>query len=97
MLHGTTIATDAVPKHEGVTTGPFTAENYRDVTHIGRHQRPRNYLIQRDITRQDRPLVEEPEADGVEATAVRFPFSSLDDGHERRAKEVVEESYPRRT
>lgn len=58
MLHGTTIATDAVPKHEGVTTGPFTAENYRDVTHIGRHQRPQNYLIQRDVTRQDRPLVE---------------------------------------
>jgi len=57
VLHGTTIATNAVLEHEGVTTGMVTTENYRDVTHIGRHQRPQNYSIQQDIPWQARPLV----------------------------------------
>jgi N-methylhydantoinase A len=58
ILHGTTIATNAVLEHEGVTTGMITTENYRDITHIGRHQRPQNYSIQQDIPWQKNPLVE---------------------------------------
>lgn len=58
VLHGTTIATNAVLEHEGVETGMITTENYRDITHIGRHQRPQNYSIQQDIPWQDAPLVE---------------------------------------
>lgn len=57
VLHGTTIATNAVLEHEGVETGMITTENYRDITHIGRHQRPQNYSIQQDIPWQDNPLV----------------------------------------
>lgn len=57
VLHGTTIATNAVLEHEGVETGLITTENYRDVTHIGRHQRPQNYSIQQDIPWQKNPLV----------------------------------------
>jgi N-methylhydantoinase A len=126
VLHGTTIATNAVLEHEGVETGMLTTENYRDVVHIGRHQRPQNYSIQQDIPWQDEPLVErrhrktvperivppdgavetpldeaavreavaDLEADGVEAVAVCFLFSYLDDSHEQRAKEIVEEMYP---
>ena len=125
VLHGTTIATNAVLEHEGVTTGMITTENYRDVTHIGRHQRPQNYSVQQDIPWQNRPLVErryrktvperltatgtvetpldeaavreaatELRGDGVEAIAVCFLFSYLDDTHEQRAKEVVEAVCP---
>ncbi|MDX1744401.1 MAG: hydantoinase/oxoprolinase family protein, partial [Halobacteriales archaeon] len=57
VLHGTTIATNAVLEHDGVTTGMITTENYRDITHIGRHQRPDNYSIQQDIPWQANPLV----------------------------------------
>lgn len=57
VLHGTTIATNAVLEHEGVETGMITTEDYRDVIHIGRHQRPQNYSIQQDIPWQANPLV----------------------------------------
>jgi len=57
VLHGTTIATNAVLEHEGVKTGMITTEGYRDVVHIGRHQRPKNYSIQQDIPWQKNPLV----------------------------------------
>jgi N-methylhydantoinase A len=57
VLHGTTIATNAVLEHEGVETGMITTEGYRDVVHIGRHQRPKNYSIQQDIPWQKDPLV----------------------------------------
>lgn len=126
VLHGSTIATNAVLEHEGVATGMITTENYRDITHIGRHQRPQNYSIQQDIPWQENPLVERrhrktvPErivppdgtvetpldedavaeaaeglrADGAEAVAICFLFSYLNDSHEQRAKEIVEEVYP---
>lgn len=125
VLHGTTIATNAVLEHEGVETGMITTENYRDITHIGRHQRPQNYSIQQDIPWQDRPLVErrhrkvvpervtaagevetpldedaveesarELKGDGVDSIAVAFLFSYLNQDHEQRAKEIVEEIHP---
>ena len=126
VLHGTTIATNAVLEHEGVETGMITTENYRDVAHIGRHQRPQNYSIQQDIRWQSEPLVKrrhrktvaerlappngsievpldedavrEAARDlkraGVGAIAICFLFSYLNDVHEQRAKEIVEEVYP---
>ncbi|MFW5963390.1 MAG: hydantoinase/oxoprolinase family protein [Natronomonas sp.] len=126
VLHGTTIATNAVLEHDGVETGMITTANYRDITHIGRHQRPQNYSIQQDIPWQANPLVErrhrktvperivppdgsveteldesavreavdELSADGVDAIAVCFLFSYLNDDHEQRAKEIVEAEYP---
>jgi N-methylhydantoinase A len=104
----------------------ITTEGFRDVIHIGRHQRPHNYSIQQDIPWQARPLVErefrrpvterlvpptgevltpldEDEVraaaeylrdEGVEAVAVCFLFSYLDDAHERRAAEIVAEVLP---
>ncbi|ELY65523.1 hydantoinase/oxoprolinase family protein [Natrinema versiforme] len=125
VLHGTTIATNTVLEYDGVETGMITTENYRDITHIGRHQRPQNYSIQQSVPWQDRPLVERrykktvPEriaADGsvereleesavadaaaefreagVDSIAIAFLFSYLNDAHERRAKEIVEEVHP---
>ena len=57
LFHGTTIATNAVLTHEGARTGMITSEGYRDILHIGRHQRPQHYSIRQEIPWQDRPLV----------------------------------------
>ena len=58
VLHGTTIATNAVLEYDGVKTGLITNQGYRDILHIGRHQRPQNYSIMQDIPWQARPLVQ---------------------------------------
>ena len=58
VLHGTTIATNAVLEYKGAVTGMITTEGYRDIIHIGRHQRPQHYSIRQEIPWQDRPLVQ---------------------------------------
>ncbi|MDE0943478.1 MAG: hydantoinase/oxoprolinase family protein [Alphaproteobacteria bacterium] len=58
VLHGTTIATNAVLEYKGARTGMVTTEGYRDILHIGRHQRPQHYSIMQDVPWQDRPLVQ---------------------------------------
>ena len=35
----------------------ITTAGYRDILHIGRHQRPQHYSIRQEIPWQDRPLV----------------------------------------
>ncbi|MFK7967533.1 MAG: hydantoinase/oxoprolinase family protein [Burkholderiaceae bacterium] len=57
VLHGTTIATNAVLEQDGARAGMITSEGYRDIVHIGRHQRPQHYSIQQEIPWQDRVLV----------------------------------------
>ena len=56
VLHGTTIGTNAVLQHDGAVTGMITSAGYRDIVHIGRHQRPQHYSIRQEIPWQDRPL-----------------------------------------
>ena len=58
VLHGTTVATNAVLEHRGAVTGMVTTEGVRDVVHIGRHQRPEPYSVMLDIPWQTRPFVE---------------------------------------
>ncbi|MFC3230705.1 hydantoinase/oxoprolinase N-terminal domain-containing protein, partial [Marinibaculum pumilum] len=58
VLHGTTTATNAVLEYDGARTGMITTEGYRDIIHIGRHQRPQHYSILQEIPWQDRPLVQ---------------------------------------
>ena len=57
VMHGTTTATNALLEHDGARTGLLTTKGFRDVLHIGRHQRPQNYSIMQDIPWQSRPLV----------------------------------------
>jgi N-methylhydantoinase A/oxoprolinase/acetone carboxylase beta subunit len=57
VLHGTTVATNAVLEHRGARTGMLTTEGMRDVVHIGRHQRPQPYSITQDIPWQAQPFV----------------------------------------
>src|SRR6185503_21032589 len=57
VFHGTTIATNAVLEHEGAVVGMITSRGFRDVVHIGRHQRPLHYSVMQDIPWQARPFV----------------------------------------
>jgi N-methylhydantoinase A len=57
IFHGTTVATNAVIQHRGALAGMITTEGYRDIVHIGRHQRPQHYSIRQDIPWQHRPLI----------------------------------------
>jgi N-methylhydantoinase A len=56
LVHGTTIATNSLLEYDGARTGVITTRGFRDILHIGRHQRPQNYSIQQDIPWQARPL-----------------------------------------
>ncbi|HKP18634.1 MAG TPA: hydantoinase/oxoprolinase family protein [Gaiellaceae bacterium] len=57
VFHGTTVATNAVLEHRGAEAGMLTTKGFRDVVHIGRHQRPQHYSIMQDIPWQARPFV----------------------------------------
>jgi len=57
IYHGTTVATNAALQHRGANAGMITTRGFRDIVHIGRHQRPHHYSIQQEIPWQDRPLV----------------------------------------
>ena len=58
ILHGTTVATNAVLEHEGAVAGMITTRGFRDVVHIGRHQRPLHYSVMQDIPWQAKPFVQ---------------------------------------
>jgi len=58
VFHGTTVATNAVLEHRGAVCGLVTTAGFRDVVHIGRHQRPQHYSVMQDIPWQSRPFVE---------------------------------------
>ena len=57
VFHGTTIATNAILEYKGAKTGLITTEGYRDILHIGRHQRPEHYSIMQEIPWQNRQLI----------------------------------------
>ncbi len=58
VFHGTTTATNAVLENKGARAGMITNEGFRDITHIGRHQRVEHYSIMQDLPWQSRPLVQ---------------------------------------
>ena len=57
VFHGTTVGTNAMLVHDGARTGMITNKGFRDVLHIGRHQRPQHYSIMQDLPWQNRPLI----------------------------------------
>ncbi|MGH8138565.1 MAG: hydantoinase/oxoprolinase family protein [Steroidobacteraceae bacterium] len=57
VFHGTTVATNAALQYRGASCGMITTRGFRDVLHIGRHQRPQHYSIRQDIPWQARPLI----------------------------------------
>jgi N-methylhydantoinase A len=57
VFHATTVATNAVLEHDGARVGMITTRGFRDVVHIGRHQRPLHYSVMQDIPWQAFPFV----------------------------------------
>jgi N-methylhydantoinase A len=57
VYHGTTVATNAVLEHDGAVAGMITTRGFRDIVHIGRHQRPLHYSVMQDIPWQAQPFV----------------------------------------
>ena len=55
VVHGSTVATNAVLEHKGVRTGLITTAGFRDVLEIGRQTRPKLYDLR--VEKQP-PLVE---------------------------------------
>ncbi len=58
VFHGTTTATNAVLENRGARAGLITNEGFRDVLHIGRHQRVEHYSIMQELPWQNRPLIQ---------------------------------------
>ncbi|GCE24102.1 hydantoinase/oxoprolinase family protein [Dictyobacter kobayashii] len=46
LVHGSTVATNAVLEHKGVATGLITTAGFRDILEIGRQTRPKLYSLQ---------------------------------------------------
>lgn len=57
VFHGTTVGTNAMLVNDGAVTGMITNEGFRDILHIGRHQRAQHYSIIQDLPWQSRPLI----------------------------------------
>jgi N-methylhydantoinase A/oxoprolinase/acetone carboxylase beta subunit len=57
VFHATTVATNAVLEYDGARVGMITTRGFRDVVHIGRHQRPQHYSVMQDIPWQAFPFV----------------------------------------
>jgi len=58
ILHGTTVGTNAILENKGAKVGLITNSGFRDVLHIGRHQRPQHYSIGQEIPWQNRVLID---------------------------------------
>ena len=57
VFHATTVATNALLEHDGAVVGMITTRGFRDIVHIGRHQRPQHYSVMQDIPWQVMPFV----------------------------------------
>jgi N-methylhydantoinase A len=57
VLHGTTVATNALLENEGAKTGMLTTRGFRDVIHIGRHRKEHTFSILFEQTQQANPIV----------------------------------------
>ncbi|MFB6165036.1 MAG: hydantoinase/oxoprolinase family protein [Haloarculaceae archaeon] len=57
VLHGTTVATNALIENEGAETGMLTTRGFRDVIHIGRHRKEHTFSILFEQTQQTNPIV----------------------------------------
>ena len=57
IIHGTTIATNAVLERKGAWCGLITTRGFRDILELGRRTRPRNYGNDWQFRGNDRPIV----------------------------------------
>ena len=55
IFHGTTVGTNSILEGKGAKVGLITNSGFRDILHIGRHQRPQHYSIGQEIPWQTEP------------------------------------------
>lgn len=91
LFHGTTVATNAMLEHKGARTGMITTAGYRDIIHIGRHQRPQNYSILQDIPWQTKPLVERRHRKAVRERIVPPSGETLIELDEEQTRRSIKE------
>jgi N-methylhydantoinase A len=92
VFHGTTTATNAVLEHKGSRAGMITNEGFRDILHIGRHQRVEHYSIMQELPWQSRPLIARRYRKVVKgrlAPPVGAELDPLDEAGVRRAAEEL--------
>ena len=95
VFHGTTVATNAVLAHRGAEAGMVTTKGFRDVVHIGRHQRPQHYSIMQDIPWQARPFVKRRHRHVVSeriAPPIGEVLEALDEDEVRAAARALKEA-----
>src|ERR1700716_2617517 len=108
LLHGTTVASNAILEHKGAKTGLITTKGFRDVLEIRNLRMPRLYdmswtkpppLVERRLRVElDEASVEQAVRflldEGVEAIAVCLLHSYVNPSHEQRVKEIVTRLAP---
>ena len=57
IVHGTTVATNAVIEYDGAEVGMLTTRGFRDILLLARGKRPHNFSMQFDVPWQSKPLV----------------------------------------
>jgi N-methylhydantoinase A len=57
VFHGTTVATNMAIDVVGAEVGTITTRGFRDILHMARHRRPRNFSLQFDVPWQAKPLI----------------------------------------
>ena len=57
IFHGTTVGTNSILEGKGANVGLITNSGFRDILHIGRHQRPQHYSIGQEIPWQNKALI----------------------------------------
>lgn len=95
VFHGTTTATNSVLENKGAKAGLITNEGFRDIIHIGRHQRVEHYSIIQELPWQHRPLVRRQHRKTVGGRLVPPTGAELEpldrDGVRRAANELKAE------
>ena len=92
VVHGTTIATNAVIEYDGAEVGMLTTRGFRDILHLARHKRPHNFSMQFDVPWQSQPLVKRrtriPVSDRILPPAGRIE-EALNEDDVRAAAELL--------
>lgn len=95
VFHGTTTATNAVLEGRGALTGMITNDGFRDILHIGRHQRVEHYSIMQELPWQNRPLIRRQHRKTVAGRLVPPTGAELvpldEDGVRAAARELLAE------
>ena len=104
LVHGTTVATNALLEGTGARTVLLTDEGFEDVIEIGRQDRPALYDSRSDravplVARRDRigtttGAIPPSALDGAESVAVALIDGHLDHGREDRLAALVEQTMP---